>query len=85
MEKEGGIFYFFMHRTFHNTGKRKILIVKEFSFKKNNYEKDSHKSTRNLWRISPGELVEEIIKIYKDSKELNFYETKLISGGGRIV
>lgn len=30
-------------------------------------------------------LKKEIIKIYKDNKELNFYETKLISGGGRIV
>jgi len=30
-------------------------------------------------------LKKEIIKIYKDNKKLNFYETKLIGGGGRIV
>jgi len=30
-------------------------------------------------------LKKEIKKIYKGNKELNFYETKLIGGGGRIV
>ena len=30
-------------------------------------------------------LKKEIIKIYKCNKELNFYETNLIGGGGRIV
>ena len=30
-------------------------------------------------------LKKEIIKIYKGNKELNFYETNLIGGGGRIV
>jgi len=30
-------------------------------------------------------LRKEIIRIYRENKELNFYETKLISGGGRIV
>ncbi|NCO23682.1 MAG: hypothetical protein GW897_01010 [bacterium] len=30
-------------------------------------------------------LKNEIIRIYKCNKELNFYETKLIGGGGRIV
>jgi len=30
-------------------------------------------------------LKKEIKKTYKGNKELNFYETKLIGGGGRIV
>lgn len=30
-------------------------------------------------------LKKEIIKIYKDNKDLKFYETKLIGGGGRFV
>jgi len=30
-------------------------------------------------------LKKEIVKIYKGNKELNFYETNLIGGGGRIV
>jgi uncharacterized protein involved in propanediol utilization len=31
------------------------------------------------------DLKKEIIKIYKDNKNLIFYETKLIGGGGRFV
>jgi len=30
-------------------------------------------------------LKKEIVKIYKNNKDLKFYETKLIGGGGRIV
>jgi uncharacterized protein involved in propanediol utilization len=30
-------------------------------------------------------LKKEIIKIYKNNKDLIFYETKLIDGGGRFV
>jgi len=74
VEKEGGVFYFFMHRTFHNYGKRKTLIVMAIKLI---LIRPNYSEIENLKK--------EIIKIYKGNKELNFYETKLIGGGGRIV